>query len=889
MKPFKPKHPPVRWFRVLRSKVLLFVATFLWVTLLVPAIAIESPQPPTHIYTTQSTATDAATLLQRGQQLYEAGQLQEAVRLWENGVAIAQQTNDIARLVASLNYLSMAYQQLGQRSEATQAVRQSLDILADLDATNQLGRLVAGMQLYAQALNSQAELQLSGGQAQEAIATWNEAETWYRQNQDVLGAIGSQMNQAQALQLLGYYRQAQELLETVTVELQKQPPSELKAFTLINLGTVLQVTGNLDEASRLLEDGIALLDGSQYGDETAAALVTLGNIHRIRSELDLAGARYQAAATVASSSTQVLQATLGQFNLALEQGQDAIARDLLARLQSQLATLPPSRMGVYARVNFAAALIKGLPEPSGRFAPNRRPLTSTPEIATILVEAVQQARQLGDRQAESYALGELGHLYEQASQYTEARQLTEQALALAQTVNRPEIAYRWQWQMGRIEVQQAVGHGGSRQPVPEKAIASYTAAVNTLKGVNRELLATNPEFQLSFRENVESVYRELADLLLQPGATPEDLQQVRTVLEDLQLAELENFFRSACLDVQTQQIDDIDPTAAVVYPLILSDRLEVILSVPDQPLQQFTTVLPQTEVDDTLEQLLQSLNPIFSDQLRLSLSQQVYDWLIRPLAPTLETSNIETLVFVLDGFLRNIPMSILHDGEQYLVEHYAVAMAPGLQLVDASARDTSVQVLTGGISEARQGFSALPGVKAEINEIAEAFPSETFLNQDFTKQNLQQQLASETFPIVHLATHGQFSSDPEQTFLLSWDNQIKVGEFENLVRLRQRQTARPIELLVLSACQTAAGDKQATLGLAGFAVKAGAQSTLATLWSVNDASTALFMTEFYQQLREQPTIAKSALLRQTQLSMIQQSEYTHPYYWAPFVLVGNWL
>ena len=147
------------------------------------------------------------------------------------------------------------------------------------------------------------------------------------------------------------------------------------------------------------------------------------------------------------------------------------------------------------------------------------------------------------------------------------------------------------------------------------------------------------------------------------------------------------------------------------------------------------------------------------------------------------------------------------------------------------------------------------------------------------------------FNVVHIATHGTFSSNPEQTYLLDWKKRIRVKDLDNLLRVREEQIATPIELLVLSACETAAGDKRAALGLAGIAIRAGTRSTLATLWQVNDASTAEFMVQFYQQLKN-PQITKAEALRQAQLAFLNKyvgTDYNRPYHWASFILVGNWL
>jgi CHAT domain-containing protein len=345
------------------------------------------------------------------------------------------------------------------------------------------------------------------------------------------------------------------------------------------------------------------------------------------------------------------------------------------------------------------------------------------------------------------------------------------------------------------------------------------------------------------------------------------------------------------LDAQPKQIDQIDRTAAAIYPIILPDRLAVILSIPDKPLSYYETKLSQQEIESTLEQLLQSLNPAFSNQLRLGFSRQVYDWLIRPGETELNNNSIKTLVFVPEGLLRNIPMSALYDGQQYLVQKYSIALAPSLQLLEPRALETEkLRAITAGVSQASQGFAPLPGVETELTEISQAVPSAQLLNQQFTSENFQKEISETTFPVIHLATHGQFSSNPEETFVLTWDSQVKVRDFEELLRSRARTRTNPIELLVLSACETAEGDNRAALGLAGMAVRSGARSTIATLWSVKDESTALLMTKFYQKL-VQPTaeINKAEALRQAQIDLLNSPEYKHPFYWAPFILVGNWL
>ena len=202
--------------------------------------------------------------------------------------------------------------------------------------------------------------------------------------------------------------------------------------------------------------------------------------------------------------------------------------------------------------------------------------------------------------------------------------------------------------------------------------------------------------------------------------------------------------------------------------------------------------------------------------------------------------------FVLDGLLRNIPMAALHDGEGYLIEKYSIALTPGLQLLNPQPLAPEERtVLTAGLSQARAGFSALPNVIRELEEIG---ASRVLLNEEFTGDALQKELNQFPFPVIHIATHGQFSSQAEDTFILAYDRKINVKELDALLRNRQEEGGNPIELLVFSACETARGDDRAALGLAGVAVRAGARSTLATLWQVNDSSTAELMAKFYREL-----------------------------------------
>ncbi|AFY80865.1 CHAT domain-containing protein [Oscillatoria acuminata] len=843
---------------------------------------------------------DLTELLTQGTNRYEAGQFAEAVQFWEQAaIAFSEQGNLLGQAQA-LNFLSLAYQSLGEYPKASEAIATAQGAIARVSQSNQGARET----VRAQILNTQGRLQFFRGNTEGALTTWQEATAAYRQVQDLTGEILSQINQARAMQGLGLYRRATTLLEQVEQRLQNQSDRSIQAAGLLNLGEVRLASGAFQESERLLRQALSLQNNRASTEQTGAILLSLGNTLRALENSEEAIRFYQNAAESASQFPQIkLQAQLNQLSLFIETGNWEKARQLIPEISEPLSLLSPSRPGIYAQVNFAQNLIcleqqkaNCLEQEEENPIPGQFQFGET---IPLLEKAVTAAREITDQRAESYALGNLGRIYEEMGDVKTARQYSETALNIAQMIQASDIAYQWQWQLGRLRIQ------GGDQP---GAIAAYSEAVNSLQSLRSDLVAIDRQVQFSFRDRVEPLYRQLVSLLLDRAKQLEQqpaqayLKQARDTIESLQLAELDNYFKDACLDVQPEQIDEVDPKAAALYPMILPDRLAVILSISGQPLIQYETLQPASEIEKTLEQFQQFLNPAFSNRQRLQLSQELYDWLIRPAESALAENGVETLVFVLDGFLRNLPMSALHDGDRYVIERYNIALTPGLQLLaPRPLTGEKIQVLSAGITDARQGFSALPGVQLELNQIGDWVPNaKILLDGEFTELNLATAIAAVDFPVIHLATHGQFSSDSEQTFILTWDDKIRVREFEELLQTRESGLANPIELLVLSACQTATGDKQAGLGLAGVAVRSGARSTLATLWAVNDQSTAILVTEFYRNLvgvttadgiteSGQLPMSKAKALRQSQLALLQDPKYEHPFYWAPFVLVGNWL
>jgi filamentous hemagglutinin family protein len=347
------------------------------------------------------------------------------------------------------------------------------------------------------------------------------------------------------------------------------------------------------------------------------------------------------------------------------------------------------------------------------------------------------------------------------------------------------------------------------------------------------------------------------------------------------------------------------------------DQLELLLVTAEgEPIRQRVWGVNRALVEQLAAQFRQQVTSPFSTaQDHLPPAQQLYQWLIAPLQPDLQRRGIQSLGLVMDNGLRSLPMAALHDGQRFLVENYSLGLLPTFSLTDFSLANAlyenidNTQVLAMGASEF-QGEAPLPAVTAEVSLVAQdLWSGQSFLNQDFTLKNLQAQLQSQQYGVIHLATHAVFQpGNPENSYIQLWDQSLPLDQIPQL-HLKDADVA----LVVLSACNTALGDEQAEFGFAGFAVNAGSQSALASLWPVSDEGTLGFMTEFYQHLHRRPIRAEA--LRQAQIAMLQGQlridngrlygpndtpiqlipelaetgywDFAHPAYWSAFTMVGS--
>jgi CHAT domain-containing protein len=586
-------------------------------------------------------------------------------------------------------------------------------------------------------------------------------------------------------------------------------------------------------------------------------------------------------AMAARDRALAVRAQVNAARVALKLNQPEAARNWLDQALDGLKDFEPSHDKATGMIQVGLGYQQLLPAMPAMHAPL---LLRT---AGVFVESVTVAEKIGDRRTLSYAEGYLGHLYETEHRNDEALQLTRRAVFSAQAANAPESLYRWQWQLGRLLA--ATGK-------LDEALAAYNYAVQTLRPIRMEVASAMSASSVSGEESVRPLFFELADLLLNRASLTPDtkaaedyLRRARDAIEAYKAAELRDYFRDECVDAlqaRLTKLDTVSPTTAVIYPIVFPDRTELLVSL--------STGLTRVSVPITAPVLTQEVRTFRrliekrTTREYLPHAQKLYEWLIHPLESELIQQKVQTLVFVPDGVLRTIPFSALHDGTSFLIQKYAIALTPGLYLTDPRPLDREkIRFLAGGLTASVQGFPSLPYVAEEMDSVRTLYQADQLLNEQFRTPLLEQELRDSRYGILHIATHGKFSTDANDSFLLTFDGKLTMSKLDSLIGLfRFRQD--PLELLTLSACQTAVGDDRAALGLAGVAIKAGARSALATLWFINDEASAALIGEFYRQLHD-PGVSKAIALQRAQQKLLSDRVYEHPAYWSPFLLLNNWL
>ncbi|HVT82325.1 MAG TPA: CHAT domain-containing protein, partial [Phycisphaerae bacterium] len=664
----------------------------------------------------------------------------------------------------------------------------------------------------------------------------------------------------QALQMPGLPAARQQQLRLVLADFQLRAGRPRRAFDLLNgdFGQIRNaaVLVPMIRSRVLLELRDPADDTQAFGYEKAFA--------------ELSPIREQALADASLRAEFLLLTAAEQGDM----GRAADARATLAELANVLASDPHSAP---PHAVAALRLLAGLGDaPASDLALRLRDLALGGDSA--------------DEQIRSMADGYFGQVAEAqgAARLPVALEATRRALLPSSRGLDPGLAMLWNWQLARLLEQQGE---------VTQADARYQAAI---------ALAATPRLEESLpsglppfctHERPQDLYRDYADFLLLHAAavrpSPEAAwRDALAVMNNRRELRIRDFLQDQCLASlvgREKSVDAVAPGSAVLHVLVLPNRTEVLLQVKSQ--------LYRHVVESSEKDFLAQVESFHSDIVNApspryrTPARQLYDWLICPFEPHL--AGVDTLVIATDGPLQLIPFGALFDGKDFLIQRFALATTPSLHLIDARATQLkNASILGLGLNENVQVgteiFPALPGADRELGALR-ALParSRIMVNAEFTPKSFQQALADKPFSIVHVVSHATVGSDPEDFFIVSNQGKIDLDGLDQAIRptLYRQQ---PLELLVLSACETAVGDDRTALGLAGVAMKAGARSTMASLWLVNDESSTECMTAFYANWFGAGNPSKAQALQKAQLSLLEQIRYRHPKYWAPYILIGNW-
>jgi len=547
----------------------------------------------------------------------------------------------------------------------------------------------------------------------------------------------------------------------------------------------------------------------------------------------------------------------------------------------------------------------------------------------------------------------LAELYEEQGLDQPALELSEQASRLPEQMNADDLMLQNEWRKGRIY---------QRQARDDHALAAFGKAVDHIQAIRMDIPVKYEDGKSSFRETMEPIFLDYAHQLLKKATNQKGESKQRTLrlarqaIEQIKQTELEDFLGGRCLieGVQHNELENIDHQAAIIYPIILPDRLELLVGI-GSTIRQYTQPISKEQISEQAIKLSKSLRTRPSDQnaegYRLP-AEALYQWIIAPVKKDLIENKIKTIVIVPDGVLRLVPFAALFDGAEFLVENYAIAISPGMSLLGMGSRNKKSQnyrTLLAGISKPGpvvkklpeavitaallmnprstvqsessrtrsilntfshflsditdededenenkrtavihrlQEELSLPGVKAELESLKNTLKNNTLFNEQFTVKNFHQLVSDKPYEIIHIASHGFFSSDANSSFLMAYDDILKLDDFKILLE-KNKNTGSIIQLLTLSACETAEGDDRAPLGFTGIALQANALSALGTLWPIDDTAAPHLMDQFYSRLMQDTGKAES--LRQAQRALLKSPDMRHPYFWSPFILVGDWL
>ncbi|PZO44605.1 MAG: hypothetical protein DCF19_02340 [Pseudanabaena frigida] len=865
-------------------------------------LSLDLPVVTAQAQTIQDRQAEAERLNKQGVQQCQAGDCEAALKSWQQALTFYQEIGNRSVEVKLLTNLGKAYESLGRYDEAIDSLRKSLAIAQEIGDRRDEGEALINL-----------------GVIYRSLGNYAEAIKYHEQSLLITREIGDRRGEGSALGNLGmnYYAQGEytkaiDYHEKRLAIARKIKDRQGEGNAMGNLGNAYRAQGYYAKAIEYHERRLAITREIKEIRGEGQSLGFLGLDYRYLGDYTKSIDYYKQSLAIAIKINDRLNKAkllgylgtayydLGDYNEAIKHHQFSLeaAREI------------KDRRGEGKSLGYLGDVF----ESQGKYDEAIKYYNSSLEIA----------REVNDLQGEGKSLVSLGSAYYILGDYVKAIDYQKAGLEIARKINNRD---------GERTALSSIGLTLQKQKQLDLAIVFYKQSVNVSESIRKDIRSLDKDIQKSYINTVEDSYRHLVDLLLQQGRVMEALQ----ILDLLKVQELEDYLKNIKGSIRTAQgVRILEPEMAVIrqltaidfensseinrqlanqiqqlpkseidkvpdylrqipqrivllYPLILGDRLELILFSPNTLPISRTVKIPKDKLEALINNYRTGLLDTTSEDYK-EPAIALYSLLIKPIETELIQAKAETILYAPDGQLRYVPIAALNDGKKWLVEKYRISNLISYSLFDFTAKPkTQFSILAGAFGgkagEKKFGQSSLPATLKEIQAIANVFQnSVTLTEESFSRQAVESKF--QNYNILHLATHAEFNTGvPDNSFIIFGNgDKIRLHEINNW-------QIPNIDLIILSACQTGEGKLGDGVEILGFGYqvqKAGAKNAIATLWQVNDKGTQALMEAFYGELQKgDVTIAEA--LRRAQVSLIKLPQYNHPNYWSAFFAIGNGL
>jgi CHAT domain-containing protein/tetratricopeptide (TPR) repeat protein len=844
----------------------------------------------------------ATTLNNLGAVHDDRSEYSQALEFYQQALALFKSLDDSLGVGSTFNNIGLSYQRLGQPSKALDYFQQALTIYRKIGnhsgeraALNNIGAMYGSQSQYSQSL---LHYHQSLGIAQKISDRRGEATT--------LNNIGN------IYQLLGQYSKAQKLLQQSFRINREIGNRSGEATTLKNIGGAYSKQKQYPQALKFHQQALAI--SQEIGDRAleATTFISIGEIYGAQELFSPALKHYQQALGITQDigdlqTKGLILNNIGQTYRALGEQQKA--------LQSFTQALPLSkavgdRRGEATILYNIGSLLSSQNQPELAIVFHKQAV-NLEELIRSDIQVLPKEDQVSYSQIVASTYRDLADLLLQQDRVLEAQQVLD--LLKVQELDDYLNNVR-----GNYKTAKGISVLKSELIILQKLNESQRSAIQLGQELTqlRQIPAANRNLVQQQRiTKLVQLEQELNQNFNQFINSPE----VQTALGQLTRTAQRQSVDLSDLDAFRDNLKQLH--AVLLSPLILEDRLELVVTTPNSTPMRRTVAVSRQELNQTIVDFRRALQNRRSTDIK-PLAQKLYSWLVQPIEADLKQANIETIIYAPDGQLRYIPLSALHDGKQWLIQRLRVNNITAKSFSNLNPQPQApLNILAGAfvngeynfqIGQQNFSFTGLPFAGVEIAQLVATIPGTTqLIDQNFSVDKFQPRMNEHS--VVHLATHSAFvPGQPEDSFIL----------FGNGDRATLRDIGSwslfNVDLVVLSACETGLGGKlgngEEILGLGYQFQNRGAKATLASLWQVDDGGTQVLMSTFYRQLKA-GNISKAEALRQAQVALIT-GEYSgvggdrgninvvnsktgqpingkqtleHPYYWAPFILIGNGL